>query len=100
MKNIGRPDGVRVWAADHHLTSMENPDALQAYAGGEAGAVWAVNTVAGQFVLAIRAPTNACAVFADKADTQVVENDMGQLMQRTRPPVAGYCGIAVRASPA
>lgn len=91
MKNLGKPEGVQAWAADRHLTSVENPEALKIYAGGEGGAVWAVRTPAGQFVLAIRTPSHACAVFADKADPQVVEGYVGQLMQalkQTGRPVA------------
>jgi hypothetical protein len=81
MKNLGKPEGVQAWAADHHLVSVENPEALKIYAGGEGGAVWAVHMPTGQFVLAIRAPSHACSVFADKADPQVVEGYIDQLMR-------------------
>jgi hypothetical protein len=81
MKNLGKPEGVQAWAADHHLMSVENPEAIKIYAGGEGGAVWAVRTPTGQFVLSIRAPSHACSVFADKADPQVVEGYIDQLMQ-------------------
>jgi hypothetical protein len=91
MKNLGKPDGVRAWAADHHLTSIGKPDALQVYGGGDGGAVWAVATPAEPFVLALRASTQACAVFADKADPQTIEIYVGDLMQalkQTGRPVA------------
>jgi hypothetical protein len=84
MKTLGKPEGVQAWAADHHVMSVETPEALKIYAGGEGGAAWAVRTSTGQFVLAIRAQTHACAVFADKADPQVVEGYIEQLMQALR----------------
>jgi hypothetical protein len=81
LKNLFHPERVRSWATDHHLTSVQSAEAVAVYAGaGEGGAVWSAPMPSGLFVLALRAQTQACAVFADKADPGAVEAYVGQLM--------------------
>ena len=54
IPNIGRPDGVRAWAAQHHLAEVQNPAAVSVYVGaGEGGALWAVPSTSGMFALSV-----------------------------------------------
>jgi hypothetical protein len=76
--NLGRPEGVRSWAADHHLASVQNPQAIAVY-GGEGGTAWSVRLPSGVFVLALRA-TQTCAVFGDKLDSGAVEKAVQQVV--------------------
>jgi hypothetical protein len=83
MDNLGHPEKVRAWAEEHHLTKVENPEGVKAYAGeGDGGAAWSTLMGSGLYVLALRGPIGTCAVFAEKADTAEAESFVTRLMDR------------------
>jgi hypothetical protein len=74
VPNMGKPDQVRAWAAEKHLPPITSEPALGVFVGaGEHGGAWAVPSNAGNFALSIRGKTEACAVWARKADPADVE---------------------------
>jgi hypothetical protein len=69
IPNIGQPAKVREWAQRHQLAEIQNPVALGIFVGpGDKGAAWAVPAAEGSFALSIRGTTQACAVWARRAD--------------------------------
>jgi hypothetical protein len=95
IPNIGRSAEVKKWAEDHHLPVITSPAALQLFVGdnttGE-GVAWDISTSAlGRFALSIRGLTQACTVYAEKADAAAVESMFTkEVVGATRP------GIEVR----
>jgi hypothetical protein len=76
VANMATPDGVKTWADQHRFEAIKGPAALQAFAGGEEGAVWEAKMPSGPFALALRA-SGACAVYGDKLSPAVVEQQFG-----------------------
>jgi hypothetical protein len=87
VPNIGRPEKIRAWAAARHLETVSAPAALAIFVGdGTKGAAWAVPSSIGSFALSIRGTTQACAVWASRADTKEVEAGFIRLMEGVRRP--------------
>jgi hypothetical protein len=80
---LGHPEGVKAWATDHHLASIQDPQAVAVY-GGEGGSVWSVRLPSGVFALALRGATQTCAVFGDKLDSDLVEKSVQQLVDQMK----------------
>lgn len=76
VANMATPDGVKTWADQHRFEAVKSAAALQAFAGGEEGAVWEAKMPSGPFALALRA-SGACAVYGDKLSPAVVEEQFG-----------------------
>ena len=69
LAHIGHPDQVRAWAADNQLNVITDPASLHDYAGdGPKGGAWQLRDNEGNLLLSIRAESEACAVWARKAD--------------------------------
>lgn len=70
IKTLDTPDGVKNWAAANHLPEMTGPDeARKIYIGeGDGGGAWIIHGKTNTAVLAVRAKTGACALFAEHAD--------------------------------
>jgi hypothetical protein len=81
--NLGRPEGVKAWAADHQLASIQDPQAIAVY-GGEGGSVWSVRAPSGVLALALRGASQACAVFGDKLDSGLVEKSVRQIVDQMK----------------
>ena len=79
VANMATPDGVKTWADQHRFEAIKGAAALQAFAGGEEGAVWEAKMPSGPFALALRA-SGACAVYGDKLSAAVVEAQFGGLV--------------------
>ena len=83
----GQPDKVREWAAAQHLQPIASPAALEIFVGpGGKGAAWAMPTPDGHFALSIRGTTQACAVWAQKADPAAVEDDFRKIIDGVKQP--------------
>jgi hypothetical protein len=80
MQDPGNPDSTRAWAASHHLAVVTNPRGLQIFAGGPGGSAWQILDRSTPLVLAIRATTNICAVFAERADPAALTTRFEQLI--------------------
>jgi hypothetical protein len=75
IPNVGQPEKVRDWAADHGLQEITTPAALNVFVGpGPKGIAWAVPSAVGSFALSVRGTTEACAVWARVAAPNDVEN--------------------------
>jgi hypothetical protein len=87
VPNLGNPAGVQAWAAAHELTEIKEPAPLAVFVGeGGTGAAWGISTTIGDFALATRAATQACAVYARAADPAKVEASFLQLVQAGMRP--------------
>ena len=86
VPNIGRPDGVRAWAAAQGLVAITEPAALDLFVGGGDGSAWDVPSAAGRLVLSVRGRTQGCSVWARTAETTEVRADFVQLMEGVRRP--------------
>jgi len=85
MPNIAHADRVRAWAADHHLSAVQNPAAISIYVGpGDGGGLWAVPSPAGTFALSVRTETKACAVWAGAADPDEVSARVKTMMDELK----------------
>jgi hypothetical protein len=80
VANMATPDGVKTWAERHRFEAVKGAAALQAFAGGEEGAVWEAKTPSGPLALALRA-SGACAVYGDKLSPAVVEAQFGGFVE-------------------
>lgn len=85
LPNIAHTERVRAWAADHHLSEVQNPAALSIYVGaGDGGGLWAVPSSAGTFALSVRTETKACAVWAGAADPNEVSAGVKTMMDQLK----------------
>jgi hypothetical protein len=82
LPNLGNPAAVQAWATAHELTEIKDPAAVAVFVGsGGTGAAWGISTPIGDFVLATRASTQACAVYARAADPAKVEESFTTLVK-------------------
>lgn len=82
LPNLGNPAGVQAWATAHELTEIKEAAPLAVFVGsGGAGAAWGISTPIGDFALATRASTQACAVYARAADPAQVEESFVALVK-------------------
>ena len=85
IPSAGEPAKVRAWAGAQHLELFTDPAALDAFVGpGGKGEAWQVPLPAGHFALSIRGTTQACAVFAEKADLALVAGDFEKIVDSVR----------------
>ena len=81
----GYPAPVFAWARAQNLERFTDEAALDAFVGpGGKGAAWQVPLPTGHFALAVRGTTQACAVFAEKADPSLVETDFDKILGNIR----------------
>lgn len=88
VPNMGKPDGVRAYAAAHNLTVITDKTLLGAFVGpGPHGAAWLVPSAPPQhYALSIRGTTEACAVWAAQADPQATETQFTKIVEGTARP--------------
>ena len=80
VDNLAAPGGPGAWAAKHRLERIKDASAIKAFAGSDEGAVWEVSTGSNPFALALR-DGGACAVYGDKVDIGVVEDQVKGLVE-------------------
>jgi len=76
LANAGHPDRIRAWAADHKVPNVTAPAGREIFVGtGQGGDAWFFHTQAGNtLVLSLRANSNACTIYADRAEPAGIEN--------------------------
>ena len=97
LKNRGKPDGVRSFAADRHYPEITDENLLRLYVGpGGKGAAWTIVPAAprDRFVLSLRGDTQGCAVWVGLADPGLIESTFAE---RMAPPFSG--GLQVKKEP-
>jgi hypothetical protein len=82
LRYLGVPDDIRRWAARSRLVPITDTDILTMVVGaGTKGNAWALPSSSGQaFTLSIRSNTQACAVWAERADPVAVETLFKQMV--------------------
>jgi hypothetical protein len=87
VPNMGKPEQVRAWANEKHLPAITADMPLSIFVGpGGKGGAWFVPSDAGSFALSIRGTTEACAVWARKADPGEVESNFKKMMEGVARP--------------
>ena len=81
IPNVGNPSGEEAWADAQHLTKVQDPAWLNVFAGpGKGSEAWTVPSSLGNFAVAIRGVTKACAVYAQSADPTEVQTNFERLV--------------------
>ncbi|MCG1017588.1 MULTISPECIES: hypothetical protein [Burkholderiaceae] len=87
IPNMGKPEDVRKWAEKMNLREITDPIPLYVFVGeGKKGKAWAVPTRYGNFALAIRGQTQACAVYAQAAKADEVESMFRKIVEGSKRP--------------
>ena len=95
IQNMGRPDATRAWAATQRFRVLTHPSVLRLFVGDNPrgkGVAWEVPSLTtARFALSLRGSTEACTVYAERADVKAVESMFLQEVQGAKRP-----GIDVR----